>query len=73
MGYFIADALKRANLKFDSVAKDRERLKTANENTKNFVGVTGIVNINKNHNAEKSAVIIELKNGVQTFKQKLNP
>jgi len=73
LGYFIADAIKRANLKFDSVAKDRERLKTAIENTKNFVGVTGIVNINKNHNAEKSAVIIELKDGVQIFKQKLNP
>lgn len=73
LGYFIADALKRANLKFDSIAKDRERLRTAIENTKNFVGVTGVVNINKYHNAEKSAVIIELKNGVQKFKQKLNP
>ncbi|WPX10080.1 ABC transporter substrate-binding protein [Anaerocellum danielii] len=73
LGYFIADALKRANLKFDSVAKDRERLKTALENTKNFVGVTGVININKLHNAEKSAVIIELKDGVQKFKQKLNP
>ncbi|BCS81162.1 ABC transporter substrate-binding protein [Anaerocellum diazotrophicum] len=73
LGYFIADALKRANLKFDSLAKDRERLRIAIENTKNFVGVTGIININKYHNAEKSAVIIELKNGVQKFKQKLNP
>jgi len=73
LGYFIADALKRANLKFDSVAKDRERLKAAIENTKNFVGVTGIISINKYHNAEKSAVIIELKDGVQKFKQKLNP
>ncbi len=60
-------------MKFDSIAKDRERLRTAIENTKNFVGVTGVVNINKYHNAEKSAVIIELKNGVQKFKQKLNP
>jgi len=73
LGYFIADALKRANLKFDSVTKDRERLKIAIENTKNFVGVTGVININKMHNAEKSAVIIELKDGIQMFKQKLNP
>jgi len=73
LGYFIADALKRANLKFDSVTKDRERLRIAIENTKNFVGVTGVININKMHNAEKSAVIIELKDGIQMFKQKLNP
>ncbi|WAM32804.1 ABC transporter substrate-binding protein [Caldicellulosiruptor morganii] len=73
LGYFIADALKRANLKFDSIEKDRDRLRSALENTRNFVGVTGIVNINKYHNAEKSAVIIELKDGIQKFKQKLNP
>jgi len=66
--YFVADAIKRANS-----TTDREKLKKALASTKNFVGVTGIINVDSKHNAEKSAVIIELKNGVQTFKQKLNP
>ncbi|WAM35800.1 ABC transporter substrate-binding protein [Caldicellulosiruptor acetigenus] len=68
LGYFIADAIKRANS-----TTDREKLRRALENTKNFVGVTGIISIDAKHNAKKSAVIIEIKNGVQTFKQKLNP
>ncbi|MEZ0536036.1 ABC transporter substrate-binding protein [Caldicellulosiruptoraceae bacterium PP1] len=68
LGYFVADAIKRAN-----TTTDREKLRKALETTKNFVGVTGVINVDKNHNAEKSAVIIELKDGVQTFKQKLNP
>ncbi|ADQ07840.1 Extracellular ligand-binding receptor [Caldicellulosiruptor hydrothermalis 108] len=68
LGYFIADAIKRANS-----TTDREKLRRALENTKNFVGVTGIISIDAKHNAKKSAVIIEIKNGVQRFKQKLNP
>lgn len=68
LGYFIADAIKRANS-----TTDREKLRRALESTKNFVGVTGIISIDAKHNAKKSAVIIEIKNGVQTFKQKLNP
>ncbi|AEM73815.1 ABC transporter substrate-binding protein [Caldicellulosiruptor acetigenus] len=68
LGYFIADAIKRANS-----TTDREKLRRTLESTKNFVGVTGIITIDAKHNAKKSAVIIEIKNGVQTFKQKLNP
>uniref|UniRef100_A0A7C5V192 ABC transporter substrate-binding protein n=1 Tax=Caldicellulosiruptor owensensis TaxID=55205 RepID=A0A7C5V192_9FIRM len=68
LGYFIADAIKRANS-----TTDREKLRRALENTKNFVGVTGVISIDAKHNAKKSAVIIEIKNGVQRFKQKLNP
>lgn len=68
LGYFIADAIKRANS-----TTDREKLRRALENTKNFMGVTGIISIDAKHNAKKSAVIIEIKNGVQKFKQRLNP
>lgn len=68
MGYFIADAIKRANS-----TTDREKLRKALESTRNFVGITGIISIDAKHNAKKSAVIIEIKNGVQRFKQKLNP
>ncbi|WAM34259.1 ABC transporter substrate-binding protein [Caldicellulosiruptor morganii] len=68
LGYFIADAIKRANS-----TTDREKLRKALESTRNFVGITGIISIDAKHNAKKSAVIIEIKNGVQRFKQKLNP
>lgn len=66
--YLVADAIKRANS-----TTDREKLRKALEDTKNFAGVTGVITINKYHNAQKAAVIIELKNGVQVFKQKINP
>lgn len=68
LGYFMADAIKRAG-----TTTDREKLRKALENTKNFVGLTGIISIDSKHNAKKSAVIIEIKNGVHRFKQKLNP
>lgn len=68
LGYFIAAAIKRAN-----TTTDREKLRKALEQTKNFVGVTGIITVDSKHNVKKSAVIIEIKNGVQKFKQKLNP
>lgn len=68
LGYFMADAIKRANS-----TTDKEKLRKALETTKNFVGVTGVITIDDKHNAQKSAVIIEIKDGVQKFKQKLNP
>ena len=36
-------------------------------------GVTGIVTFDANRNPVKSAVVIELKNGVQTYKETVNP
>lgn len=41
--------------------------------TADFKGVTGTFTLDKNHNPVKSAVVIELKNGVQTFKARVNP
>lgn len=40
---------------------------------KGFKGVSGEVTFNEQHNPIKSAVIIENKDGVQTFKAKVNP
>lgn len=51
-------------MKFDSIVKDRERLRVLIENIKNFVGVIGVVIINKYYNVEKFVVIIEFKDGV---------
>ena len=43
------------------------------EATKNFEGVTGTVTIDENHNAIKSAIIIELKDGEQANAIKYDP
>ena len=40
---------------------------------KGFKGVSGEVTFNEQHNPIKSAVIIEHKDGKQTFKTKVNP
>lgn len=67
LGYFLADALKRAG------AVDSVKLKDALAVTKDFKGVTGTFSIDKNHNPVKSITIIQMKNGEPTFLKKLNP
>ncbi|MCH4157103.1 MAG: ABC transporter substrate-binding protein [Acidaminococcaceae bacterium] len=41
--------------------------------TKNFAAVTGNISLNENHDAVKSAVIIEYKDGKQAFKATVKP
>lgn len=67
LGYFVADAIKRAN------SEDPAKIKDALAATKDFKGVTGTFSIDKNHNAIKSAVVIELKDGEQASAEKVNP
>lgn len=66
-GMLIIDAIKRAN------AVDSVKIKEALEQTKNLQVSTGIITIDSNHNPVKSAVVIEMKDGKQTFKEKVNP
>lgn len=66
-GLLIVDALKRAN------STDGVKIKEALEQTKNLQVSTGIITIDANHNPVKSAVVIEMKDGKQTFKVKVNP
>ena len=66
-GLLIIDAIKRAN------STDSVKIKEALEQTKNLQVSTGIITIDSNHNPVKSAVVIEMKNGKQTFKEKINP
>ena len=56
-------------------AKSAEPAKIAEAMAKisGFKGVSGEVTFNEQHNPIKSAVIIEHKDGVQTFKTKVNP
>lgn len=59
LAMFAADGLKR------SAKLDGESLKTALASTKGFVGVTGTLSVDQNHNPVKSIVVIGLKDGVQ--------
>jgi branched-chain amino acid transport system substrate-binding protein len=61
------DAIKRAG------SADPVKIKEALEQTKGLQVVTGVLTVDAQHNPVKSAVIIEMKDGKQTFKEKVNP
>ncbi|WP_420802059.1 ABC transporter substrate-binding protein [Tumebacillus flagellatus] len=65
--YMVADAVKRAG------STDKEKIKEALANTKNFEGVTGKISLDKNHDPVKAAVVLEYKDGKQTFNTKVQP
>ena len=65
--YVLADAIKRANS--TEAAKIIEALAA----TKDFPAISGITTINKTHDADKNAVVIELKDGKQVFKTSIKP
>jgi branched-chain amino acid transport system substrate-binding protein len=66
-GLLLIDAIKRAG------TADPLKIKDALEQTKNLQVSTGVITIDSNHNPVKSAVVIEMKDGKQTFKAKVNP
>ncbi len=63
----VFDAITRAG------ANDPAKISKALAETKNFAAVTGSVSLNENHDAVKSAVIIEFKDGKQAFKATVTP
>lgn len=63
----IIEAMKRAN------SEDPVKIKDELEKTKDYQAVSGVITLNATHDAVKSAVIIEMKDGKQTFKEKVNP
>lgn len=65
--YLLVDAIKRAGS--TEAAKIRDALAA----TKDFDGVTGKLTLNQTHDAVKSAVIIEFKDGKQVYKATVNP
>ena len=65
--YALVDAIKRAG------STDSEKIREALASTKDFQGVTGALTLNANHDAIKSAVIIEMKNGKQVYKETIKP
>ena len=63
----VIDAIKRAG------SDDPEKIRQALEETKKLQITTGLLSIDNNHNTIKSAVVVEIKNGQQIFKEKINP
>lgn len=64
---FVADAISRAE------SLTGEAIKDALEATENFIGVTGTLSVDENHNPVKSIFVIELKDGEQHSSVKVNP
>ena len=65
--YVLADAIKRAG------AADPAKIQAALVATKDFPAVTGATTLNENHDAVKSAVIIEMKDGKMVYKTTVKP
>lgn len=63
----VIEAMKRAN------SEDPVKIKDELAKTKDYAAVSGTITLNETHDAVKSAVIIEMKDGKQTFKEKINP
>lgn len=63
----ILDAIKRAN------TLDTVKIKDEMAKTKDFQAVSGTITLNETHDAVTSAVVIEMKDGKQTFREKVNP
>jgi branched-chain amino acid transport system substrate-binding protein len=63
----MAEAFDRAN------STDKVKVKNAINSTKNFKGVTGIITLDENRNANKSAFVMEAKNGAFVYKTTVDP
>lgn len=63
----IIEAIKRAG------SEDTVKIKDELAKTKDYQAVSGVITLNDTHDAVKSAVVIEMKDGKQTFKEKINP
>lgn len=59
--YIVKDAIERAG------SADPNAIRDAIESTENFQGVTGMITLNDNHNADKSAAILKIVGGKFTL------
>lgn len=71
MGYdafmVLAEAMKRAK------SLSNADVRQAIAETKNFNGVTGVISIDKNRDAVKPAVVLEIKDGKFVYRETVNP
>ncbi len=63
----LIDAINRAG------STEPQKIREALEQTQNLQLVTGLISLDASHNPIKSAVVIEMKDGKQVFKEKVNP
>src|ERR1700732_894 len=63
----LADAITRAG------APDPEKIRAAIQDMENFPGVSGKITIGKDRNAQKSAVIITIKDGAYKYAETIEP
>lgn len=63
----ILEAIKRAG------SLDTVKIKDELAKTKDYQAVSGTITLNDTHDAITSAVVIEMKDGKQTFREKINP
>jgi branched-chain amino acid transport system substrate-binding protein len=63
----MADAINRAG------STNGDKIRDALAATKDFPGASGNTTIDKDHNAKKAIVIIEIKNGEFTYRTKIEP
>lgn len=63
----LIDAIKRAN------STESDKIREALATTKDFPAITGSTTLNATHDAVKSAVIIEMKDGKQAYKATVKP
>ncbi len=79
MGALAADAYgmilnaMNACIKEGKASDDKECINTHLRNTKDYKGITGVISINKDGNAVKSAVVNEVKDGKFEYKTTVNP
>ncbi len=66
-GYIVADAIKRAG------ALDRQKVRDALAQTKNYAGVTGTITIDKDRNAIKPAVVLEVEGNEAKYVTTVKP
>lgn len=64
---FLAEAMRRAG------TTDRTKLRDALAETKNFVGVTGVISMDASRNAVKPAVILKLQDGSYIYQETIQP
>jgi len=72
-GYGMILAAMNACIDAGKASDDKECINTNLRGTKGYKGITGVININENGDAVKSAVVNAVKDGKFTYKTTVNP